>query len=170
MNDVGRTFIERSRSYLGAEYLPKIRRCVEAMPEQDLWWRPNPRSNSVGNLLLHLAGNIRQWVVAGIGGESDARQRQEEFDAAGGLDRRAALDLLEATMRDVDRVLSALDADRLLERRIIQGREVSVLDALYHAVEHFGMHTGQIIYIAKLRTGTDLGFYEMDGGVAHRRW
>lgn len=170
MPAVGQAFIEQSRSYLSSEYLPKIRRCVEELSEEDLWWRPNARSNSVGNLLLHLAGNVRQWVVAGIGGETDARQRQEEFDADVGPRRDDLLERLEATLGEVDRILASLPPDRLLERRVVQGREVTVLQALYHAVEHFGMHTGQIIYITKLRTGTDLGFYEVEGGIAHRKW
>lgn len=170
MPAIGQTFIERSRTYLSSDYLPKIRRCVGEIREEDLWWRPNAGSNSIGNLLLHLAGNIRQWVVSGIGGESDVRERQKEFDAGGGAGRGELLRLLEDTLQEADRVLANLSADVLLERRVIQGREVSVLDALYHATEHFGMHTGQVIYITKLRTGTDLKFYEADAGIARPRW
>lgn len=172
MNDAatGQAFIDRSRYYLGAEYLPKIRRCVAVMTEEDLWWRPHARSNSIGNLLLHLSGNIRQWVVSGIGGEPDVRQRQTEFDADGAHSGTELMDLLETTLRDVDRVLSGLSPAALLERRVIQGRDVTVLEALYHATEHFGMHTGQIIYIAKLRTGADLEFYDVEDGVARPQW
>ena len=77
--DVGRVFIDRSRAYLSTEYLPKIRRSMQGMSQEDLWWRPNPASNSLGNLVLHLAGNVSQWVVSGIGGEEDVRRREEEF-------------------------------------------------------------------------------------------
>lgn len=170
MATTGRAFIDHSRAYLAEEYVPKIRRCVEALGDEDLWWRPNAASNSVGNLVLHLAGNIRQWVVSGIGGEPDIRERQKEFDAADGLDRHEVMALLQATLRDVDRVLAELSPDELAERRVIQGKEVTVLGALYHAVEHFGMHTGQIIYITKLRTGGDLGFYRIEGDVARPGW
>lgn len=167
---IGQLFIDRSRRYLAAEYLPKVRRCLDVLGEEDLWWRPGAQCNSIGNLLLHLSGNIRQWVVGGIGGEPDIRQRQTEFDADGAHTRAELMDLLETTLRDVDRVLSGLSAATLLEPRVIQGRDVTVLEALYHATEHFGMHTGQIIYIAKLRTGADLEFYDIEDGVARPRW
>lgn len=170
MPAVGQAFIDQSRRYLSAEYVPKIRRCVRELSDDELWWRPNDRSNSVGNLILHLAGNVRQWVIAGICEEADVRERQAEFDADGGPHRDDLMGRLESTVEAADRVLASLSPGRLLERRVVQGREVTVLEAIYHAVEHFGMHTGQIVYITKLRTGADLGFYEIEGGVAHRRW
>jgi uncharacterized damage-inducible protein DinB len=167
---IAQAFIDQSRTYLSSEYLPKIRRCIDAIDEQDVWWRPNSQSNSIGNLILHLAGNVRQWVVSGIAARPDVRERQKEFAAEGGLSRRELLELLEQTLREVDEVLAHLEADRLLERRVIQGREVTVLEAVYHVVEHFGMHTGQIIYITKARTGRDLTFYEVEAGIATPRW
>lgn len=170
MSAVGQVFIDQSRRYLASEYLPKIRRCVDELSDEDLWWRPNGRSNSVGNLILHLAGNIRQWVVHGIGGGADVRERHEEFDAEGEVGRGEFLERLEKTVRDVDGVLAQLSPQRLLDRRLIQGREVTLLHALYHAVEHFGMHTGQIIYITKQRTGRDLEFYDVEDGVARPTW
>lgn len=170
MSASGQAFIIRSRAYLRSEYLPKIRRCIEEIQDEDVWWRPGSRSNSIGNLILHLDGNVRQWVVSGIGGEPDVRERQQEFAADGGLGRRDLLALLERTLLDVDGVLERFDAERLLERRMIQGHDVSVLEALYHAVEHFGMHTGQIIYITKLRTSRDLGFYEIRAGHPRPTW
>lgn len=166
----GQAFIDRSRAYLTREYLPKVRRSVETIEEDDLWWRPNAESNSIGNLVLHLAGNLRQWVVSGIGGAPDVRERQAEFDAEGGVGRREVMAQLEDAVGVADRVLAGLGPDRLAEHHMIQGREVTVLDAVYHAVEHFGMHTGQIIYITKLRTAADLGFYEIDAGTARPKW
>lgn len=170
MPAIGQAFIDQSRRYLSSEYVPKIGRCVRELSDEDLWWRPNARSNSVGNLLLHLAGNLRQWVIAGIGEEADVRERQAEFDADGGRRRDDLMGGLESTVEAADRILASLPPGRLLETRVVQGREVTVLEAIYHAVEHFGMHTGQIVYITKLRTGADLGFYEVEGGIAHRRW
>jgi len=166
----GSDFIERSRTYLSSEYLPKIRRCLAEISDEDLWWRPNPESNSIGNLLLHLAGNIRQWVVCGIGGAPDAREREKEFAAGEGHGREELVGLLASTLGEVDRVLADLSADALAERRVIQGMDVTVLEALYHAVEHFSGHTYQIVYITKLRTGSDLGFYEVQDGIARSRW
>lgn len=170
MMNSGPAFIEESRRYLREDYLPKIRRCLEALPDGDLWWRPNDASNSVGNLLLHVAGNIRQWVVSGIGGEPDIRERDEEFSADGGARAVDLLAHLEATLEDVDRVLGSLDPGRLDGRLVIQGNDVTVLEALYHAVEHFSMHTGQIIYVTKLRSGSDLRFYDVKDGIARKNW
>jgi uncharacterized damage-inducible protein DinB len=163
-------FIGESRRYLRDEYLPKIRRALEGLTVDDLWWRPNKESNSVGNLILHLAGNVRQWVAGGIGGAPDVRERQEEFDRKGGMTGPELLEFLEATLAEVDDVLADLSADRLGEERVIQGLNVTVLQALYHVVEHFSMHTGQIIYLAKLRSGRDLGFYRVRDGHVETMW
>jgi len=168
--EVGEAFIRRSRAYLAGDYLPKIRLSLEVLAGEDLWWRPNPASNSIGNLILHLVGNVRQWVVTGIGGAPDIRKREEEFLAREGLSGPELLARLEAAVASADEVLSRLRPEELLEARVIQGMEVSVLDALYHAVEHFSTHTGQILYLTKLRTGRDLGFWEIKGGKAIPRW
>jgi len=168
--DPGRAFIDRSRHYLVGDYLPKIRLCLDGLSTEDIWWRPNNASNSVGNLVLHLAGNIRQWCVSGIGGAADVRKRQEEFDQLGGLAGPDLLAYLETALSDVDQVLAALPTSELSATREIQGMKVSVLDALYHVVEHFSMHTGQIIYLAKLKSGRDLGFWEVKDGKAIPKW
>ncbi len=168
--EVGEAFIRRSRAYLAGDYLPKIRRSLEVLADEDLWWRPNPASNSIGNLILHLGGNVRQWVVSGIGGAPDIRKREEEFLARKGLSGSELLAQLEEAVASVDEVLSRLRPEELLEARVIQGMEVSVLDALYHVVEHFSTHTGQILYLTKLRTGSDLGFWEIKDGRAIPRW
>lgn len=169
--DAGRAFIDRSRRYLSEDYLPRIRTALAVLAPEDLWWRPNEASNSAGNLLLHLAGNARQWIVSGVGGEADLRRRDEEFSPTGGLDTEEALAVLEEAVRDVDRVLARLEPTALGEPRRIQGRDVTVLDAVYHVVEHFSMHTGQILYLAKLRTGKDLGLWRFDAdGSAHAAW
>jgi uncharacterized damage-inducible protein DinB len=169
--DPGRAFIERSRTYLRDDYLVRIRLAVAKLPARDLWWRPNESSNSVGNLLLHLAGNARQWIVSGVGKQPDVRHRQEEFDARDGLDAAAALGLLESSLGDVDAVLGALAPATLGEWRTIQGNDVTVLDAIYHVVEHFSMHTGQVLYIVKQRSGDDLGFWKIGAdGAARAVW
>ena len=168
--DTGQAFIDRSRSYLKRDYLPKIRLAVQALSTEDIWWRPNGASNSIGNLILHLAGNARQWVVSGIGGAPDLRRRQEEFDAQEGLSGTELLARLEEALEEVDGTLTSLPGTELSSKRVIQGLEVSVLDAIYHVVEHFSTHTGQILYISKLRSGRDLGFWEVKDGKAIPRW
>ena len=159
-------FLERSRYYLCREYPTKIRAAVEAMPAERLWWRPNEQSNSVGNLLLHLSGNVRQWIVSGVGGQPDIRKRNMEFAARGGVTAAGMLDGLDATLRDADEVLRALLPSELLERRLIQGRDSTVMEAVYHVVEHFAGHTGQIIWIAKMTAPGAVRFYDDGDGTA----
>jgi uncharacterized damage-inducible protein DinB len=166
----GAAFVLQSRRYLKEEYLPKIRRSVEELTPEDIWWRPNAGSNSIGNLILHLAGNVTQWVVAGIGGAPDVRERQVEFDRQEGLTVNELLEILAEAVEEVDRVLARLSVESLREERVIQGLPNTVLSALYHVVEHFSMHTGQIIYISKLRAGRDLGFYRVKGGEVETDW
>ncbi len=170
MEHLGATFLTISRQYLTEDYFPRIASTVGELSPEDLWWRPNPTSNSIGNLLLHLAGNARQWIVSGVGGRPDFRERQTEFDAQTGDSAPALLTRLNEVLLDVDDTLEAFPPDRLGERRTIQGQDVTVFEAIYHVVEHFAMHTGQIQYIAKLRTGRDLGHYTVVDGIATPQW
>jgi uncharacterized damage-inducible protein DinB len=168
--NLGQAFLDESRRYLLQEYAVKIRLCLEELSDEDLWWRPNEHANSIGNLLLHLAGNVRQWIVSGVGGAPDTRHRQAEFDERGPVPRAEVLRRLDAALHDADRVLGGLAPAALTQDRTIQGRDTNVFRAIYHVVEHFGMHTGQIAYITKLRTGADLGFYRDAGGLATEAW
>lgn len=163
-------FLSQSREYLTAHYLPKIQVALEALTDDDVWWRPNPSSNSIGNLMLHLAGNIRQWIVSGVGGAPDRRNRPGEFSATGQASRQELLTTLTGAVLDADAVLARTDPASLGERRSVQGRDTNVLEVVYHGVEHFAMHTGQILYIAKLRSGQDLGFYRLEQGILRPAW
>jgi uncharacterized damage-inducible protein DinB len=156
---IAHRFLARSAYYLGTEYPAKLRAAVEAIPDDRLWWRPNPEANSVANLLLHLDGNLRQWVISGIGGAPDVRQREGEFAATEGAEGGALMHRLDATCTEAVRVIEAIRADDLLSPRVIQGRETQVLSALYHAVEHFSGHVGQIIVMAKWFSPGSLAFY-----------
>ena len=168
--DIASAFIERSRYYLVREYPTKIQRCLDVLPDDSLWRRDDASENSVANLLLHLSGNVRQWIVSGVGGAADARQRASEFAAREGDDARALMARLRDTLADADSVLASLDAQRLREQRRIQGRDVKVLDAVYHVVEHFSMHTGQIILLTKRFAPGRVQFYEDAGGLAVPRF
>jgi len=165
-------FIAHSRRFLCEEYPAKLRLALEKLPPDDLWWRPSPGSNSVGNLLLHLAGNVRQWVVSGIGGAPDVRERAGEFEAGGGMGIEDVWAVLQSAVDDAGRAIDALDAESLGRQLSIQGLEVECMEALYHVVEHFSMHTGQILWIIKARARQDLDFYQVDeqGRVIGTRW
>lgn len=165
---VARAFVAEARRLLREDYLSKIERCVERFSDEQVWWRAGEESNSVGNLLLHLAGNVRQWVVCGLGGATDARER--EFAERAVLPRGQLLAALRATLEEADGALARLDASTLLQPRRIQGLEVTALAAVFHAVEHFSTHTGQIILLTKQLTGGDLAFYKFEGGVPRYNW
>ena len=153
---VAQTFIDQSRRYLADEYFPKIEACLALLSNEQIWWRPNESSNSIGNLVLHLAGNVRQWIVSGVGGAPDRRARQAEFDERTMHSGKVLTARLRETLEEVDHVLAGLTPDQLLEPRVIQSEPVTVLGAVYHVVEHFGMHTGQITFITKLQLDADL--------------
>lgn len=156
--DVPRLFLQCSRRKLLDEYWPRLRGAVESLTDEQVWWRPNEASNSVGNLLLHLNGNVRQWLVASFRRVPDARDRPGEFGERRVIPARALLGELETTMEEASKVLAALtDADLVATFRI-QGDTVGGLEAVCHVVEHFGMHCGQILYITKLLRGANLGF------------
>jgi uncharacterized damage-inducible protein DinB len=170
MTEPADLFIARSRYYLQTEYRTKLRAAVEALPAEALWWRPNEQSNSVGNLLGHLAGNVRQWIVSGVGGAPSTRDRAGEFAATSGPNAAELLARLEQVLDELDVVLANLSSSDLVSTRTIQGRELTVLEAIYHVVEHFSLHLGQIIFIAKLHSPGDLKFYEDAGGLARPIW
>jgi len=163
-------FIAQSRHYLATEYRTKLRAAVEKLPADALWWRPNEESNSVGNLLMHLAGNIRQWIVSGVGGAPSSRDRAAEFAAISGPGTEQLLANLDHVLDEVDGVLAKLTPADLAAMRTIQGRDVSVLEAVYHVVEHFSLHLGQIIFITKLHEPGAVKFYEDAGGLARPLW
>ena len=166
----GRAFIAEARRHLGEDYLPKIERCLERLTDEQVWWRASEGSNSVGNLLLHLEGNLRQWVVGGVGGAADARVRDREFAERRLLPRGELLAALRAAVEEADGALARLDPASLLETRRVQGLDVTLLSAVFHAVEHFSMHTGQIILLTKMLADDDLAFYDFSAGVPRARW
>jgi uncharacterized damage-inducible protein DinB len=168
--DTASVFLNKSRYFLAVEYRTKLRAAVESMPAEALWWRANEQSNSVGNLLIHLAGNIRQWIVGGVAGEPNSRDRANEFAARSGDDAATLLARLDAAIDEVDAVIARLSGDDLAASRTIQGRDVTVLEAIYHVVEHFSMHLGQIILVAKLHAPGAVRFYEDAGGLARPLW
>ena len=168
--DVGRTFIAEALNFLNTEYLPKIERCLEQLTIADVWWRANSDSNSIGNLLLHLSGNVRQWIVSGLGGAPDQRERQTEFDAKSGPSKEELLVGLRQTLAEAEAVLKGFDTNRLLQPYKIQGSDVSAHEAIFHVVEHFSMHTGQIILLTKMLARKDLAFYDFSTGAPVHDW
>ncbi|PYQ75082.1 MAG: hypothetical protein DMG01_19440 [Acidobacteria bacterium] len=156
---VSTLFLEFSRAKLIEQYWPRLRSCVESLTDEQIWWRPNDASNSIGNLLLHLNGNVQQWLVASFDRLTDARDRPAEFAERRHVPAADLLEQLGSTLERASGVLSRLTEAELRATYHIQGYTVSGVHAVYQVVEHFGIHYGQIVYITKLIGGKDLGFY-----------
>src|SRR6187431_3136021 len=142
------------------ESLPRILQCLELLNNDQVWWRPNEESNSIGNLVLHLCGNVSQWIYSGLGGYPDNRKRQAEFDERAIIERNELHALLIHTMEKVKPVIQKVTLDQLLQKRPVQTFEETGLSILVHVTEHFSYHTGQIAYITKMLTDSPLGFYD----------
>ena len=142
----------------------RIETCLGRLTPEQVWMRSAENQNAVGNLVLHLNGNVRQWILTGIGGAPDHRIRDEEFSARGGMGTEALGRLLRGTVEEALAIIRSLPHERLVERIMIQGYDVTVLETIFHVVEHFSGHTSQIIYVAKMLTGEDLGFYSYLSG------
>lgn len=151
-------FEERLAGY----YLPWIREAVKTLDDTDIWKRPGNGINSIGNLLVHLEGNVRQWILHGLDGQEDTRNRELEFRRNEGKSANELLEDLEQTVHDACNVVNDIKAaDILLSRKMIQGFQTTVFDAIFHVAEHFSYHTGQIVMLAKIRTGKDFLFYHL---------
>jgi uncharacterized damage-inducible protein DinB len=137
----------------------RIQDCLGRLTPEQIWTRNSDNDNAVGNLVLHLSGNIRQWIGSGVAGLPDNRQRDAEFDARGGQAPSELEGLVKTRVAEAVAIIRAVPAARLTERITPQGHDVTVLEAIAHVVEHFSMHTGQIILLTKMLTGDDLGYY-----------
>jgi uncharacterized damage-inducible protein DinB len=146
------------RSRLEERFLPRIIECLAQLSEEEIWWRPNAASNSVGNLLLHLCGNMRQWIISGLGGAADIRERDKEFAERGPIARDALRDELQRTVKESCAVLARMKPGDLTRRYRIQQYDVTGYQAAAQVEEHVAYHLGQIIYVTKLKRGKDLGF------------
>jgi uncharacterized damage-inducible protein DinB len=148
----------------------RIESCLDRLNEEQVWARGGEHENAIGNIALHLCGNVRQWIVSGVGGAPDTRRRDMEFAARGGTSVSELKGLLRGVTDEAAAVLRQVPPERLTERVTIQKYDVTVMEAVYHVVEHFSMHTGQIIFATKMLTGADLGFYgHLRASAAHGR-
>lgn len=149
---IGQAYLTESRHVLAGS-LRKIIHCLYQLTDQDLWWRQNDSHNSIQNIILHLCGNVRQWIIHGVGGSADMRNRPLEFADRRPIAKTELLEELRATVAEADAVLAAMPTERLLERRRIQGFDTYPLAAIMDSVSHFVGHTHQIVYITRLRLG-----------------
>jgi uncharacterized damage-inducible protein DinB len=157
-DDFGRKYIEWCRFRLMQQYWPRVERCISELSEEEVWWRQHETNNSVGNLVLHLTGNLGQFILSGVGGTKDTRNKEKEFSERQRIPKEELVRGLKQALFAADATLSQLDPSRLLETTTVQDRERRIFEVLAVVVEHFALHCGQIIYITKLKTGKDLKF------------
>lgn len=134
---------------LSSEYLHKIDTVVASLAPTQVWWRANERSKSIGNLLLHLDGNLSQWVLVGLGNEEHGRQRAAEFAAREGAPAEELLADLQSVVQQCLAVAESINDEALRKDYEIQGYRRDGFAVLLHAVEHMSYHTGQIVLLAK---------------------
>jgi uncharacterized damage-inducible protein DinB len=152
---------EVQRRIFGEGYA-RIHNCFARLTDEQIWQRPNGQLSSMGNLVLHLCGNVRQWVLSGLGDNEDTRQRSFEFSETGPIPREELFALMDRLKVDVEAFLKTLDEERLTQIHQVQGFDESGISILVHVTEHFSYHVGQIAWYTKMLTGEDLAFY---GGV-----
>ncbi|MEO1447970.1 MAG: DinB family protein [Bacteroidota bacterium] len=144
---------------LFVESFARVRTCLGKLSEEQIWQRPNANSNSIGNLVLHLCGNARQWIIAGLLGTPDVRQRQQEFDEQGPLPTAHLLDILNSLEAEMKQGLATVTASDLAKVYQVQTFEENGVAIIVHVVEHFSYHVGQITYQTKALLNIDTGYY-----------
>jgi len=160
LEQVHSLMIAEVKRRLFKESIPRAKKCLNLLSEEDIWYRPNENSNSVGNLILHLCGNVRQWLISAIGEVEDVRQRQSEFDERGPLPTSELIAKLDQLQADAVKVLDQTKPEILIKPYSVQGYDETGLSILIHIVEHFSGHIGQITYFVKARKDISTGYYE----------
>lgn len=159
MNRFDQLFVTEIRRRLIGESQERILKCLDLLSEEEIWYRPNENSNSVGNLVLHLCGNVTQWLFTTMGEDLDQRQRQEEFDERGPIARVILKEKIRSLMYRADQILTNLDIEQLTRIYGVQGYKENGIAILIHITEHFSYHVGQITYYVKARKNLDVGYY-----------
>ena len=157
-NKLVNEFIEQSVFRID-ENTPKVQKCLDILSEEQIWHQPNNFSNSIGNLILHLCGNINQYAVSSLGYTEDKRERDLEFSTKEGFNKAELMERLKSTIENAKAVIKKLDEKELLKMRSVQGFNFTGMGIIIHVAEHYSYHTGQIAFITKLLKNKDLGFY-----------
>jgi uncharacterized damage-inducible protein DinB len=159
MEKIKKEFIKDCIRHLN-EYTRRVKTCLDLLSEEQVWQKPNETSNSIANLILHLCGNMTQYVLSSLGGKADLRERDKEFSAKDGLSKEQLFEKLSAVVHSVIEEIQIHDEESLLKTRMVQGFEKNGISIILHITEHYSYHTGQIALLTKLMTDQDLGFYK----------
>jgi uncharacterized damage-inducible protein DinB len=145
---------------INTESKKRILQCINELETHELTWRPNANTNSSANLILHLCGNMRQYIIAGLGKLNDIRERSKEFSNNGPFTHEYLHSLLEQTIQQATEIVDNLQEENLFEIFHIQCFDLSGYEIISHVIEHFSYHTGQIALLCKIIKNKDLGFYQ----------
>jgi uncharacterized damage-inducible protein DinB len=159
-SDIATLLIKEAEFRLLEESIPRLHICLDKLTKQGIWYRPNSNTVSIGNLVLHLCGNVRQWLISGLGGAADHRQRQQEFNETGPLPTIELHQMLDQLATEIEVVLEGLTESSLVSEYQVQGNTVNGVSILVHVVEHFSYHVGQVTIMVKSRKDVDMGYYE----------
>src|SRR5690242_704683 len=154
---IAHEIIETARDCL-SKGMHKIEHCVNQLSDEQIWWRPRPEMNSIANLMLHLSGNARQWLVNGVSGAPDTRNRPREFGDRSNKPKAELLAKLQATVKEAEQTLASLNAEKLIARRRIQGWDVSAMKAMFDSIAHFRGHVQEIIHMTREQLGEKYQF------------
>lgn len=151
-------FITETRRVL-SEGMRKIEHCLAQLDDAQIWWRPRPEMNSIANLMLHLSGNLRQWIVSGVGCIADTRNRPKEFADRSSRSKAQVLAILKKVVAEAETTLAALKPEELIQKRRIQGHDVTVMGAIMDTIPHFRGHVQEIIHMTREQLGEKYRFY-----------
>jgi hypothetical protein len=151
-DSLGQAYLATSRRRL-AEGVKKIKHCLAQLSDEQVWWRPHDSMNSIANIVLHLCGNLRQWIISGVGDEPDVRDRPKEFSDRSSMPKPELIRRLDEIVSQADAVLATLPDPQLLQRRRIQGFDETALSAIFDSLSHFRGHMQEIVYITRLQLG-----------------
>ena len=158
MDSAGKAFLEESKYRLESSFM-RLFHCLEQINENQVWWKPDEQMNSIGILIKHICGNLRQWTVIQMNSSRDFRNRDEEFKDEKRLTKEEVINLLKGIKEDFLSAADNFDPDRLGEIRLIQGFNVTILAAIYHSLTHLEGHVGQIILLTRMQLGNNYKTY-----------
>jgi uncharacterized damage-inducible protein DinB len=151
-NEIIKEFIKESINHAEGSF-KRLFHCIEQLDDKQIWWIPNDKMNSVGVLIKHICGNMRQWTITSINNTEDKRNRPEEFLNDNKLTKAELISLADTTRSDFREAVKKLDSKRLTEQKRIQGYEVSLMGAVIHVLTHMEGHVGQIILLTRTQLG-----------------
>ncbi len=152
-------FLDQSAYRIGLNF-PRIKTCIELLSDEEVWQRANASSNSIGNLVLHLCGNMTQYIISALGRNEDKRERDSEFSAMAGYTAAELLEKMKTVTEECIKIINGLGEKQLLARYEVQGYQLSGIAVLIHVTEHYSYHTGQIVFLTKSLKDIDTGFYK----------